>query len=242
MPWGFSEMAVLHRCDGRRFLDSARRRHSSAGQVHGTTEFLQRTLVFGRGATGRDVERDRLEIAGWSFFAATIHAARIPTGMEGPLPPRLSWIPACAGMAVGGVPGCAVRTMIPACAGMTGVTLESSFPRKRESTGVHPPWMRARPGRDTDGGDGGQSPRNRGAGIRQYRPGRTPTVPFRLDPPGPSGMLGRPPILLDGTPPTASRTSRFDRSGTRTARASPRSRGHAGSSRPGHRCTCARSG
>ena len=43
MPCGFSEMAVLHRCGCRRFLDSARRRHSSAGRVHGTTESLPGT-------------------------------------------------------------------------------------------------------------------------------------------------------------------------------------------------------
>ena len=41
MPWGFSELVVLRRCDGRRFTDSARRRHSSVGRVHGTTESLR---------------------------------------------------------------------------------------------------------------------------------------------------------------------------------------------------------
>ena len=35
VPWGFCEMAVLHRCDGRRFLDSARGRHSSADESTG---------------------------------------------------------------------------------------------------------------------------------------------------------------------------------------------------------------
>ena len=46
MPWGFSEMAVLHRCNGRRLLDSAHRHHSSVGGVHGTTESLQSVPFF----------------------------------------------------------------------------------------------------------------------------------------------------------------------------------------------------
>ena len=75
--------------------------------------------------------------------------------MEVPLPPRLSWIPAFAGMTVrsdnrigvdGIIPafaGMTVRSdnrigvdgIIPAFAGMTALTLESSFPRRRESMG-----------------------------------------------------------------------------------------------------------
>ena len=52
-----------------------------------------------------------------------------------------AWIPAFAGMTAGGVPGCAVRTFIPASAGMTVPTLESSFPRRRESIGSRSaPW------------------------------------------------------------------------------------------------------
>ena len=50
--------------------------------------------------------------------------------------PRTPWIPAFAGMTEEGVPGCAVRTVTPAFAGMTGNSqgdTPQSFPRRRES-------------------------------------------------------------------------------------------------------------
>ena len=53
---------------------------------------------------------------------------------------------------------------------------------------------------------------------------------------------GNPPDAWTGAPPTASRTSRCGRCGTRTAHASRRSRGRAARSRLRPRCTCARCG
>ena len=65
--------------------------------------------------------------------SCSVKARWLPACLEAPLPPRLSWIPAFAGMTARGLRTYAVRTIIPACAGMTESTPESSFPRRRES-------------------------------------------------------------------------------------------------------------
>ena len=78
------------------------------------------------------------------------------------------------------------------------------------------------------------------SGITTTRPELGPRRPVAPPRPVRAGTVTGPTRAY--TLPTAFRTSRSGRSGTRTARAFHRSRGRATRNRPRRRCTCARSG
>ena len=68
---------------------------------------------------------------------------------------KVVWIPACAGMTEEGLRADAVRTIIPAFAGMTVQTQLMSFPRRRESMGFRTNSLRKRVHRSRMGRGGG---------------------------------------------------------------------------------------